>query len=119
MRGAYYNERRGRGDLGAARPLDVLDRNVGLTRPSPEDAADMPASSVVRVEREGSVNQRHHGADLLAEIGQCEGGIRQDARVVAGHFQGSPCEIGALPTVCPRILAPTVENLPSTAVRGP
>ena len=44
-----------------------------------------------------------HGADVLAEIGQREGGIRQDARVVAGHFQGSPGEIGALPTVRLRI----------------
>src|SRR5438477_359962 len=32
-----------------------------------------------RGEREGTVDQRHHGADILAEIGQNKGGIRQDA----------------------------------------
>ena len=70
----------------------------------------MPAAREVRVERQGAIDQRHHGADVLAEIGQREGGIRQDARIVAGHFQGSPCEIGALQTVRLRIFAPTVKN---------
>ena len=56
----------------------------------------------------GTVDQRHHGADILAEIGQCLGSIRQDARIVASHFQGSPGEIDALETVCLRIFAPTV-----------
>ena len=50
----------------------------------------MPAAREVRVERQRAIDQRHHGADVLAEIGQREGGIRQDARVVAGHFQGPP-----------------------------
>jgi hypothetical protein len=55
----------------------------------------VPAAGVVRIQRQGLVNQRHHGADVLAEIGQREGGIRQDAPIVAGYFQGSPREIGA------------------------
>ena len=79
----------------------------------------MPAAREVRVERQGTVDQRHHGADVLAEIGQREGGIRQDARVVAGHFQGSPGEIDALQTVRLRIFAPTVKKQPKTADRGP
>src|SRR5271157_3248199 len=118
---AYYIERRADAGAGAEaqRGLDMLDRDVGLARPSPEDAADKPASSVVRVEREGSVNQRHHGADILAEIGQRLGGIGQDARVVADHFQGSPREIGALQTVRRPVFAPAVMKQPITAIRGP
>jgi len=97
----------------------MLDRDVGLARLQPEEAADVPAASVVRIERQGAVNQRHHRADVLTEIGQHEGGIRQDARVVAGHFQSSPGKIGALQTICPRIFAPTVKKQPKTASRGP
>ena len=55
----------------------------------------MPAAREIRVEREGTIDQCHHGADILAKIGQRLGGIRQDARVVARHFQGSPGEINA------------------------
>ena len=51
-----------------------------------------------------------HRADVLAEIAQREGGIRQDARIVAGHFQGAPGEIGALPAVRLRIFAPAVDQ---------
>jgi len=73
----------------------------------------------IRVEREGAVDQRHHRADIFAEIGQRLCGIRQDARIVAGHFQRAPCEIGALQTVRRRVLAPAVDNQPHTADRGP
>jgi len=79
----------------------------------------VPAAREVRVERQGTVNQRHHGVDIFAEIGQREGDIRQNVRVVAGHFQGSPGEIGALPTVRLRIFAPAVPYEPTTAESGP
>jgi hypothetical protein len=36
---------------------------------------------------------------FLAEIGQREGGIRQDTRVVSGHFQGPPGKLGSLAAV--------------------
>jgi hypothetical protein len=65
------------------------------------------------------LDQRNHGADVLAEIGEREGGIRQNARVVTGHFQGSPGEIGTLETVCVRVFASIVRNQSKTAERGP
>ena len=72
MRGAYYKERRAAAGTRteAQRGLDVLDRNVGLARPLPEDAAEVPAAGVVRVERQCAINQCDHGADVLAEIRQ-------------------------------------------------
>src|SRR5215813_5164583 len=117
MRGAYHGERRA--DAGAGtepqRGLDKLDRDVELARPQPEQAADSPAAREARVECQRSVDQRHHRADILVEIGQRLGGIGQDARVVAGHLQGSPGEIGALEAVRCRIFAPTVKKQPNTA----
>jgi hypothetical protein len=83
----------------------MLDRDVGLAQPAPEEATDVPATRIVRVEYEGTVNQRNDGGDILAEIGQRKGGIRPDARIVASRFQGSPCEIGTLPAIRPRIFA--------------
>src|SRR5215469_730152 len=121
MRAAYYSERRADAGAGteAQRGFDMLDRNVGLTRPIPECATEIPAARVVRVERQGAVDQRYHGTDILAEIGQRVGGIRPDAWIVAGHHQGSPSEIYALQTICLRVFAPIVNKQPKTALRSP
>ena len=71
MRPAYREE--GIADAGAGtesqRGLDMLDRDVGFAGPMPEDAADVPPTCEIRIEREGTVDQRNHGADVLAEIG--------------------------------------------------
>src|SRR5215472_17107061 len=40
-----------------------FDRDVGLAGVQPEDAADMPAAREIRVERQGALDERHHGAD--------------------------------------------------------
>ena len=91
----------------------------GLARPNPERAADVSAAGVVRVERQCAIHQPHHGADVPAERGLRQGGIRHGARVVAGHFEGPPREIGALPAVRRGIFAPTVKKEPMTAEPGP
>src|SRR5260221_3252342 len=93
----------------------MLDRAVWLARPDPEKAANVPAASVVRIKRQGMINQRYHGADVLAEIGQRKGGIRQDPRVVAGYLQGSPREIGALEAIGFPSFAPIVIEQAKTA----
>src|ERR1700730_13312460 len=97
----------------------MRDRGVGKARPKPEYSADVPAARKIRIQRQRTINQRHHATDVLAEIGKRKGGIRQDSRVVTGHFQGSPCEISALQTVHLRIFAPTVHKQAITAVSGP
>src|SRR6266853_94700 len=97
----------------------MVDCDVGLARPYPEDTADEPAVGEIRVECQSAVDQRHHGADVLAERGQRISGIRQDARIVAGHFQGSPGEICALPSVRLSIFTPIVDNQPRAAEGGP
>ena len=121
MRGANCKKRRAEAGARtkAQRDLGMLDRDVELARKQSEGAADVPAARETRVECQGTINQRHHGADVLAEIGQHSSGVHQDARVVAGHFQGSPRESGALQTVRLPIFAPTVEKQSMTVVRGP
>src|SRR5262249_24564136 len=82
MRIAYCYERRADAGAGteAQRGLEMLDRDVGLARQVPEYTAYVPTARVVRVNRQGTVDQRHHGADVHAEIGQRFGGIREDPR---------------------------------------
>src|SRR4029077_10686678 len=117
MRGADVSERRADPGAGteAQRGFYMLDRDIELARPYPERAADRPATGVVWVECQCTVNQCHHGADVLAEIRQCMGGSYQDRRVVAGHFQSSPREIKTLQTVPSRIFTPAVPNEPKSA----
>src|SRR5215472_9780301 len=121
MRYAHCKARRP--DSGARaepqRRLEMLDRNVGPARPIPEGAADVPAACVIRIERQGTVNQLDHYVDILAEIGKRMGCIREDARIVARHFQGLPCELGALQAVRLPIFAAIVTKQPKTALRGP
>jgi len=45
----------------------MLDREIGLAGPEPEKAAYIPAAGEARVERQRSVDQPDHGADILAE----------------------------------------------------
>ena len=120
MRGAYYKERWADAGAGAEaqRGFGMHDRDFGLARPISERAANVPPARETRVERHRTVNQHHHRANVLAEIGERKGGIRQDARIVAAHFEGSPPEIGALQTVPLPVFAPVVEKQPITAERG-
>src|SRR3984893_7966695 len=75
---AQYKKRRA--DSGARtepqRHIDMIDCDIRLARPKPEKAADRPAAGVVRVECQCAVDQPHHGADVVAERGQHQGGIR-------------------------------------------
>jgi hypothetical protein len=103
MRGAYHAElgadARARSE--AQRSFGVLDRTVGPARVQTLDAADVPTARIARIECKGTVNQRHHRPDVLAEKGQRAGGSRQYARIVAGHFQGSPRDLDTLQTDSP------------------
>jgi hypothetical protein len=49
----------------------MLDSDVGLARIIPEQSTNEPAAREARVERKRTIDQRHHGADVLAEICQC------------------------------------------------
>jgi len=55
------------------------------------------------------INQRHHGADILAEIGQRLRGIGESDRIFSGHLEGSSGKIGTLQTVRRRIITATVK----------
>jgi hypothetical protein len=97
----------------------MLDREVGLTGPDPENAAPIPAASEARVERQRTVDQPDHGADILAEIRQRLRGIGEGARVVLRHLERLSRKIGGLATVSLRRFGPAVIDQPHVADRRP
>src|SRR5207249_3629267 len=72
-----------------------------------------------RVERQCTIDQSDHCADILAEKGQRKSGLGESARIIVSHLQGSPGKIAALLTVLPRIFAPAVRAASNIVVRGP
>ena len=100
VRGADDTERRA--DLGARteaqRSLCMLncDIELGRVRSVSEIAADLPASRETGVEPQGAVDQRQHGADVLAEEGERNRGVHQHSRVIAGYLQRAPRKVSAL-----------------------
>jgi hypothetical protein len=97
----------------------MLDREIGLTGPDPEKAAQIPAACEAQVERERTVHQPDHGTDVLAEIRQHEGGVGEDARVVLGYLECLPSEIAGLAAVRLRLFGPAVNDEPQMADRRP
>jgi hypothetical protein len=75
------------------RSLGMLDREIVQTGPEPQNATQEPAAGEARGKREGTIDQRHHRTDILPEIGQNEGGVGQDARIVARHLERLPSKI--------------------------
>ena len=114
---AYYSKRRA--DAGsraeAQRGLEMFDRDVGLARPTSEDATDVPAAREIWIEGQSTVNQCHHGPDVLAEIGKREGGIRQNPWIITSHFKGPSREADAFPTIHLPVFTPTVLKQPKAA----
>src|SRR6516164_8300101 len=93
----------------------MFDCDVGLARPTSEGATGVPAAREIWIERQSAVNQRYHGTDVLAEIGKRDGGIRQNPRIIAGHFKGSSREVDALPTIYLPVFTPTALKQPKAA----
>src|SRR5712664_3016911 len=74
--------------------LDMLDRDVWVACPEPENAAaNKLAASEAGVERQRAVDQADHRADILAEIRQRGGGIDDSPGGVLPHLQRLPREI--------------------------
>src|SRR5215471_10798250 len=93
----------------------MLDCDIGLAGPKPHDAAVEPAAREARIEQQRSVDQRYHGTDILTESGERDRGSRQDSGIVASHFERSPSELRALPTIRLPIFAAIVIQQPATA----
>src|ERR1700756_1704343 len=101
------------------RSLGTLDCSVKLARKKQENGTDVPAARKARVERQRPIDQRHNRADILAEIGQREGGIGQSARIVTGHLQRPPGEIDTLAAVCRGVGTRPIRLKPKAADRSP
>ena len=75
--------------------------------------------AIARVERQRTIDQRYHGADVLAEISQHEGRVGQDARVVLAPLRAPAGQDRCLSTVRLRVFGPAVIDEPHVANRGP
>jgi hypothetical protein len=78
MRSADHKQRHTSAAPGveARRGFNVLDRDIGLARPDPEQAAGVPPAREARVVRQRLVDQCNHRVYVFAEIGKREGCIR-------------------------------------------
>jgi hypothetical protein len=55
-----------------------------------------PATGEVWVERRRTIDQHYRATDVVAEIAQRQGRISMSGRIIAGGFDGAPCEVEAL-----------------------
>src|SRR5258708_20530674 len=92
----------------AERGLDMLDREIVLTGQEPDLAAKIPATGEARVERERTVDQPGHGADVLAETCQHKRGVSEDARVVLPPIASLPGKLDALGAIYLHRVAPSL-----------
>ncbi len=97
----------------------MLDREIVLTGKGPDKTAQKPAAGIAWVERQRALNQPDHGADILAEKGQHQGGVGEDARVVLRHLKRLPGKISGLMAVCLQRCGPTVGDEQLVAGRRP
>src|SRR5947209_7083819 len=88
----------------------MLDRKIGFTGKGPEIAAPKPTAGEARIECERTVDQPDHGTDVLAEIGQHEGHVGKDARIVVPYLERLPCKIDCPAAGCLRLFGPSVAD---------
>ena len=93
----------------------MVNCDLGQACPHPEDATDVPSARKARVECQRTIDQGHHRPNVLAEPSERESRVRKNARVIAGHLQGTSRPVGALPTFRLRIFAPIVSDEPKMA----
>src|ERR1051326_849792 len=97
----------------------MLDGGVRVTSPCPKCATAIPSAREIGVQRQGTIDQGNHCADVLAEVGQGSCGISEDHGVIPSHFQGPPCIFGTFLSVCRCVLAPSINMKPKTAECAP
>src|SRR5215472_14322161 len=77
----------------------MLNCEIEMTRPEPEDPAPVPAAGEARIECQRPIDQPDHGVDVLAEICERVGGMHQDDRVVATTSSARRANSIALPRI--------------------
>src|ERR1700675_1535905 len=92
----------------------MLNREIRLAGPEPENAAYIPAAGEARVQRERTVDQPDHGTEVLAKIRQHEGHIGEDTRVVLRHLKRLSSKIDSLAAISS---GPAVNGEPPVAHR--
>src|SRR5712672_3299163 len=97
----------------------MLDREIVLAGPDPDNAAHKPAAGIARVECQRTVDQPDRGGNILAEIRQREGGVGEDARVVVRRLERMPSKVAGLAVGRLQLLGPAFSNELDVAVSRP
>src|ERR1700730_7071184 len=97
----------------------MLDSEIELTGEQPQKAAHKPTAGEARVERQCTVDQPDHGADIFAETRQHKGGDDENARVVLSDLECLPSKLDAAAAEFLRFCGPAVIDKPHVAVRHP
>ena len=97
----------------------MFDRKIELPSVYPDKAAPIPAASEARVERQRSIDQPDHRANILAELSQYQGGVDEDARIVLPHLERPPGKVGALAAIRVWLVGPAITDEPQVADRRP
>ena len=90
----------------------MLNCEIEMTRPEPEDPAPVPAAGEARIECQRPIDQPDHGIDVLAEISERVGGMHQDDRVIAAHLQRPAREFDSFASDSLRRVGPAVIDRP-------
>src|SRR5215470_16751046 len=87
--------------------LNMLNRKVVLTSPQSKLAAQEPAKSKVRVQMQGTINQRYVHCNVLPEYTERNCSVGNDKWIVPGDTQCPSCELDALLLGRLQIVRPT------------
>src|SRR6516165_9629945 len=97
----------------------MLYREIRISGPGSEKAAQIPAVGEARVKRQRTVDQPDHRADVLAEPRQHKGRVGQDLRVALPRRERLPCERDAFAADWLRRVGPAVGDEPQVTDRCP
>jgi hypothetical protein len=64
----------------------MLDRKVRLPSHQPDAPALEPPARKARVKRQRTIDQHHHGANVLGQRCEDDGRTRKDCRIVTGRL---------------------------------
>ena len=86
----------------------MLQCEIGLASPYPEDAAPVPTDREARVKSKTAIYQPYHDIEILAKPSKSHGRTAKDIRVVRGDSKCSSGEIETRDPVFVPVVGPAV-----------
>src|SRR5215469_18344510 len=93
----------------ASVPLEMIDRNIGLTGEQPQKGTPKPPLGQTGPRGERSIHQANGGIDVLAKIAEQIGAADEEVRVVCRDPQSAPRQIQPRVAVRLPVIRPAVK----------